>query len=147
MPRGGIGDQRAHHPFCFSGLLGSFSKLRTEHAADPTVVAPDAFMSETLRKLGARFHAFMNGVAKSQGLITQLFFATFMARYYGLSILGDDLLSPMGTIMPSTTYDRMLVEIFSASPQQGRFCVGCVYVCVSMHDKTYALAGIHTEYH
>ena len=89
----------------------------------------------------------MNGVAKSQGLITQLFFATFMARYYGLSILGDDLLSPMGTIIPSTTYDRMLVEIVSASPQQGRFCVGCVYVCVSMHDKTYALAGIHTEYH
>ena len=102
-------------------LLATFSRLCRQHSADPTVVAPDAFMTEAMKKLGARFHAFMNTAPKSQGLRTQRFFATFMARYHGLSILGCDLLSPMGTMMPSTTYDRMLVEIVRTARQQGRY--------------------------
>ncbi len=117
-----------HHPFCFSGLLGSFSKLCREHAVTQRLWLL-IFMSEALRKLDARFHAFVNGVATSQGLRTQQFFATFMARYRCLSSLVGDLLIPIGTIMPSTTYGRVLVDIVHSSRQQGSFCVRCVYVC------------------
>jgi hypothetical protein len=97
--------------FASRRLLAMFRKLIVSHEADASVVADAGFMATVVRDHGARFHGFMIAQAHSAGLRTQRFFVTFMARYHGLSILGGDLLSSMGMIMPSTNFDRMMKVI------------------------------------
>jgi hypothetical protein len=62
--------------------------------------------------IGPRFHGYM---ITAQGLFNaqnkQRFFMTFVARYHGLSQLGSDLLSSLGWLVPSTTYDRCMTTM------------------------------------
>ena len=119
MPTGGM---------CFQGsgsqrLLSKFNKLCRQHEEDPTVVASAGFMDLATKALGPRFHGYMTGLHHSPGLRTQRFFMTFMARYHGLSVLGGDLLSPMGMMMPSSTYDAMLKTVVDIAVLRGRYFV------------------------
>ena len=102
-------------------LLSKFNKLCRRHEEDPTVVASPAFMDQATRALGPRFHGHMTGLHHSPGLRTQRFFMTFMARYHGLSVLGGDLLSPMGMMMPSSSYDTMLKSVVDIALLKGRY--------------------------
>ena len=101
-------------------LLASFRKLVVAHDADETVVAGADFMAKVDRSIAARFHGFMLGLQHSNGLRRQRFFVTFMARYHGLSILGTDIVSGMGMIMPSTNYDVMMKEVVADAKRQAR---------------------------
>ena len=62
--------------------------------------------------IGPRFHGYM---ITAQGLFNaqnkQRFFMTFVARYHGLSVMGSDLLSSLGWLVPSTTYDRCMTTM------------------------------------
>ena len=106
--------------FASRRLLAEFRRLIVAHEADDTVVADVEFMARVCRHLGARFHGFMISQARSAALRTQRFFLTFMARYHGLSILGCDMLSSMGMIMPSTNYDRMMKEVVAMAKRTAR---------------------------
>ena len=107
-------------------LLSKFNKLCRRHEEDPTVVASPAFMDQATRALGPRFHGHMTGLHHSPGLRTQRFFMTFMARYHGLSVLGGDLLSPMGMMMPSSSYDTMLKSVVDIALLKGRYPIDMI---------------------
>ena len=99
-------------------LLSKFSKLCRQHEEDPSVVASTGFLDLATKALGPRFHGYMTSLHHNPGLRTQRFFMTFMARYHGLSVLGGDLLSPMGMMMPSSTYDAMLKTVVDIGDQR-----------------------------
>ena len=66
--------------------------------------------------IGSRFHGFMltaQSLYKAQN--KQRFFMTFVARYHGLSQMGSDLMSSLGWLVPSTTYDRGVLEVLRAA--------------------------------
>ena len=107
-------------------LLSKFNKLCRRHEEDPTVVASPGFMDQATRALGPRFHGHMTGLHHSPGLRTQRFFMTFMARYHGLSVLGGDLLSPMGMMMPSSSYDTMLKSVVDIALLKGRYPIDMI---------------------
>jgi hypothetical protein len=100
--------------------LATFRRLVVDHASDDTIVAGADFMEEVERSIGARFHGFMLSLPHSKGLRRQRFFVTFMARYYGMSILGTDIVSSMGMIMPSTNYDVMMKQVVAEAKAKAR---------------------------
>jgi hypothetical protein len=65
-----------------------------------------------IKTIGSRFHGFM---VTAQSLYNaqnkQRFYMTFVARYHGLSQMGSDLMSSLGWLVPSTTYDRGVVTM------------------------------------
>ena len=66
--------------------------------------------------IGSRFHGFMltaQSLYKAQN--KQRFYMTFVARYHGLSQMGSDLMSSLGWLVPSTTYDRGVLEVLEAA--------------------------------
>jgi hypothetical protein len=76
-----------------------------------------------LKIIGPRFHGYM---ITAQGLFNaqnkQRFYITFVARYHGLSTLGSDLMSSLGWLVPSTTYDRCLVTMLEEVKAIIRYC-------------------------
>ena len=65
--------------------------------------------------IGSRFHGYMiTAQCLYYAQNKQRFYMTFVARYHGLSQMGSDLMSSLGWLIPSTTYDRgvarMVVE-------------------------------------
>ena len=69
-----------------------------------------------LKTIGSKFHGFM---LTAQSLFNaqnkQRFYMTFVARYHGLSQMGSDLLSSLGWLVPSTTYDRGVLVLVDAA--------------------------------
>lgn len=54
---------------------------------------------------------------------------TFVARYHGLSQMGSDLMSSLGWLVPSTTYDRgvvTMVEVAKDNIRLHKFILACV---------------------
>ena len=121
VPTGGMVSAGFITLFGSQRLLSKFNKLCRRHEEDPTVIASPGFMDQATRALGPRFHGYMIGLHHSHGLRTQRFFMTFMARYHGLSELGGNLLSPMGMMMPSSTYDAMLKSVVDIALLRGRY--------------------------
>ena len=66
--------------------------------------------------IGSRFHGFMltaQSLYKAQN--KQRFYMTFVARYHGLSQMGSDLMSSLGWLVPSTTYDRGVLVVLESA--------------------------------
>ena len=121
VPNGGMALGAFVTLFASRRLLTEFRKLIVAHEADNTIIAGEDFMERVRRHLGTRFHGFMIAQSHSAALRAQRFFLTFIARYHGLSILGCDMLSSMGMIMPSTSYDRMMKEVVANAKRTARF--------------------------
>jgi hypothetical protein len=88
------------------------------------------------RKRALKYHCFMSedildGLIEAQGqlyvgYVTQAvcglhkgasamrFHPTFVAHFHGLSQMGATLMSSMGFMMPSTTYDRAIADVLAA---------------------------------
>ena len=120
VPNGGMALGAFVTLFASRRLLTEFRKLIVAHEADNTVIASEDFMERVRRHLGTRFHGFMISQSHSAALRAQRFFLTFLARYHGLSILGCDMLSSMGMIMPSTSYDRMMKQVVADAKRTAR---------------------------
>ena len=83
-----------------------------------------------IKTIGSRFHGFM---VTAQSLYNaqnkQRFYMTFVARYHGLSQMGSDLMSSLGWLVPSTTYDRgvvTMVEVAKDNIRLHKFILACV---------------------
>ena len=60
-----------------------------------------------LQVIASRFHGYMiTAQCLYNAQNKQRFYLTFVARYHGLSQMGSDLMSSLGWLIPSTTYDR-----------------------------------------
>jgi hypothetical protein len=103
--------------FASRRLLASFRKLIVAHQVDATIVADLDFMARVYRDLGSRFPGFMVTQAHSTGLRKQRFYATFMARYHGLSILG--------LRHSVASCDRVLREVVLEAKAKVRIRKGC----------------------
>lgn len=109
--------------FASRRMLAQFRQLIVAHENDNSVVAGDEFMASVSHKYFSRFYGFMMTLSHGLGLRRQRFFVTFMARYHGLSLLGGDILSSIGMIMPSTNYDLVLKEVVQDAQALARYTV------------------------
>jgi hypothetical protein len=56
-----------------------------------------------------------------RGASAMRFHPTFVSHFHGLSQMGATLMSSMGFMMPSTTYDRAITDVIIAHDEQVRW--------------------------
>ena len=75
-----------------------------------------------------------------KGASAMRFHPTFVSHFHGLSQMGATLMSSMGFMMPSTTYDRAVADVLIAHDEQVR-CKHLYTQIISEHHLTSFISG------
>lgn len=90
-----------------------FRKIyKKELATDPVGCLNPGATSAMVEQLGNKFLGFVCTILNvhGSGAREQLFFATYAARYHGLSRLGVSMFAAIGQLMPLSSVDRIAKE-------------------------------------